>query len=162
MNVVGPPPPSTRIANAFAITYSACSATGTDAPRARARQAAADVARAGPGRYVDVRASECDPEDDEAVQQLAPRRAPEYPVAGSAAKAATPATAPSVPRPQVLANSNISTHTTAVIEDRRADQGDRQPDQAGIRGKLSDAALVPWLAGALIPRPALTAGRVPR
>ena len=63
-----------------------------------------------------------------------------------------------IPRPQVLANGEFSTHTTAVIEDRRADQGDRQPDQAGIRGELPRRRLVPWLAWCADPAPNVSGG----
>ena len=63
-----------------------------------------------------------------------------------------------IPRPQALANGEFSTHPTAVIEDRRADQGDRQPDQAGVRGKLPRRRTVPWLAWCADPAPNVSGG----
>ena len=47
---------------------------------------------------------------------------------------------------------------TAVIEDRRADQGNRQPDQAGVRGKLPRRRTVPWLAWCADPAPNVSGG----
>ena len=51
-----------------------------------------------------------------------------------------------------------SLNSPAVAEDCRADQGDRQPDQAVVRGKLPRRRLVPWLDWCADPAPNVSGG----